>query len=494
LKEPILLEMNGIQKIFPGVHALDDVHLDLRAGEVHALLGENGAGKSTLIKVLGGIYQKDGGEVIINGEKAEINSVKDAERYGISIIHQEIVLVPHMTIADNIFLGKETGPAAMIDRGGMLKKTQELLDSFDMGLSASAQVSSLNIAQQQMIEIIRATFSEAKIIVMDEPTSSLSDKEVDALFDTVRKLTAQGIGIIYISHRMSELDIIADRVSVYRDGKYVATKVVKETSVDELVSLMVGREVGNYYNRTYNDCKETVLQVKGLTNKTVKNVSFELKKGEILGFAGLVGAGRTETMRAIFGMDPVESGEIFIDGEPVTIRSSKDAMAAGIGLVPESRREEGIFPAMTIKFNETIKVLQEFIVRGGVNHKKENEIADKYMKDLSVRAPGTYALVGNLSGGNQQKVVIASWLATKPKILILDEPTRGIDVGAKAEIYAIMNDLAKNGVSIIMVSSELPEIIGMSDRVVVMRSGEISAVLDRTEADQVTIMKNAVNI
>ncbi len=494
MKEPILLEMNGIRKTFPGVVALDDVHLDLRAGEVHALLGENGAGKSTLIKVLGGIYQRDGGEIIINGEKADIQSVKDAERYGISIIHQEIVLVPEMTIADNIFLGKEAGPAANIDRAGMLKKTQELLDSFDMGLSASAKISSLNIAQQQMVEIIRATFSEAKIIVMDEPTSSLSDKEVDALFDTVRQLTAQGIGIIYISHRMSELDVIADRVSVYRDGKYVATKVVKETSVDELVTLIVGREVGNYYNRTYNECDETVLEVRGLTNKKVKNVSFSLKKGEILGFAGLVGAGRTETMRAIFGMDPIESGEILIDGKPVSIHSSKDAMAAGIGLVPESRREEGIFPAMSIKFNETVKVLDEFIRAFRVNHKKENEIADKYMQELSVRAPGTYALVGNLSGGNQQKVVIASWLATQPKILIMDEPTRGIDVGAKAEIYAIMNELAKNGVSIIMVSSELPEVIGMSDRVVVMRSGEVSAVLDRAEADQVTIMKNAVNI
>ena len=293
---------------------------------------------------------------------------------------------------------------------------------------------------------------------------------------------------------MSELDIIADRVSVYRDGKYVATKKVKETTTDELVALMVGREVGNYYNRTYNECKETVLEVRGLTNKNVKNVSFTLKKGEILGFAGLVGAGRTETMRAIFGIDPIESGEILIDGNRVEIHSTQDAMDAGIGLVPESRREEGIFPAMSIKFNETIKVLTEFIGGFRVNAQRENEIADKYMKELSVRAPGTYTLVGNLSGGNQQKVVIASWLATKPRILILDEPTRGIDIGAKTEIYAIMNELAKNGVSIIMVSSELPEIIGMSDRVIVMRSGEISGELERSEATQVNIMKNAVNI
>ena len=493
-EQPILLEMNGIHKSFPGVHALDDVHLDLRAGEVHALLGENGAGKSTLIKVLGGIYSKDEGEIIINGEKVEINNVKDAEKYGISIIHQEIVLVPEMSISDNIFLGKEEGSPVHISRAAMEKKTQELLDSFNMNLRATQMVSSLNIAQQQMVEIIRSTFSKAKIIVMDEPTSSLSDKEVDALFDTIRDLKAQGIGIIYISHRMSELDQIADRVSVYRDGKYIATRNVKETTVDELIELMVGRQVGNYYNRTYNDCTETVLEVKGLTNKKVKNVSFELKKGEILGFAGLVGAGRTETMRAIFGMDPKDSGEILIEGKPVQINSSKDALEVGIGLVPESRREEGIFPDQSIKFNETIKVLKEFIHNMRVDSKKETEIADKYMKDLSVRAPSLATLVGNLSGGNQQKVVIASWLATKPKILIMDEPTRGIDVGAKAEIYTIMNDLVKNGVSIIMVSSELPEVIGMSDRVVVMRSGEISAILSREEADQVTIMKNAVNI
>ena len=435
----------------------------------------------------------DGGEIVINGEKVDINGVKDAEKYGISIIHQEIVLVPEMSIADNIYLGKELGPSGRIDRATMRKTTQELLDSFDMGLSATDKISSLNIAQQQMIEIIRATFSKAKIIVMDEPTSSLSDKEVDALFDTIRKLTAQGIGIIYISHRMSELDIIADRVSVYRDGKYVATRVVKETTVDELVALMVGRQVGNYYTRNYVATDEVLLDVKGLSNKAVHNVSFQLKRGEILGFAGLVGAGRTETMRAIFGIDPKTSGEITLEGKKVDIRSAKDAMAAGIGLVPESRREEGIFPDMSIKFNETMKVLDQFISVRGVNHRKENEIADKYTKDLRVKAPGTYALVGNLSGGNQQKV-LASWLATHPKILILDEPTRGIDVGAKAEIYAIMNDLVQNGVSIIMVSSELPEVIGMCDRVVVMRSGEVSAVLDRSEADQVTIMKNAVNM
>ncbi len=494
MSEPFLLEMNGIHKYFPGVHALDDVHMDLHKGEVHALLGENGAGKSTLIKVLGGIYTKDGGEIYINGEKAEINSVKDAQKYGISIIHQEIVLVPEMTIAENVFLGNEEGSRWRVDMRSMIQKTQELLDSFHMNLKATDKVGSLNIAQQQMVEIIRATYSKAQIIVMDEPTSSLSDKEVDALFDTIRELKKEGIGIIYISHRMSELNQIADRVSVFRDGKYVATRNVKDTSVDELIELMVGRHIDNYYSRDYCTSQDVVMEVKHLSNAKVHDVSFDLRRGEVLGFSGLVGAGRTETMRAIFGMDPKDSGEILINGKPVEITSSKDALAAGIGYVPENRREEGIFPEMSVQFNETFKILSEFIHRGGVDHKKETEIAEQYREELSIRTPSLQQLVGNLSGGNQQKVVIASWLAANPQILILDEPTRGIDVGAKAEIYSIINELAKKGVSIIMVSSEMPEIIGMSDRVVVMRSGEISAVLDHTEADQVTIMKNAVNI
>ncbi len=494
MSEPFLLEMNGIHKYFPGVHALDDVHMDLHKGEVHALLGENGAGKSTLIKVLGGIYTKDGGEIYINGEKAEINSVKDAQKYGISIIHQEIVLVPEMTIAENVFLGNEEGSRWRVDMRSMIQKTQELLDSFHMNLKATDKVGSLNIAQQQMVEIIRATYSKAQIIVMDEPTSSLSDKEVDALFDTIRELKKEGIGIIYISHRMSELNQIADRVSVFRDGKYVATRNVKDTSVDELIELMVGRHIDNYYSRDYCTSQDVVMEVKHLSNAKVHDVSFDLRRGEVLGFSGLVGAGRTETMRAIFGMDPKDSGEILINGKPVEITSSKDALAAGIGYVPENRREEGIFPEMSVQFNETFKILSEFIHRGGVDHKKETEIAEQYREELSIRTPSLQQLVGNLSGGNQQKVVIASWLAANPQILILDEPTRGIDVGAKAEIYSIINELAKKGVSIIMVSSEMPEIIGMSDRVVVMRSCEISAVIDHTEADQVTIMKNAVNI
>lgn len=445
-------------------------------------------------KYWGGIYTKDGGEIYINGEKAEINSVKDAQKYGISIIHQEIVLVPEMTIAENVFLGNEEGSRWRVDMRSMIQKTQELLDSFHMNLKATDKVGSLNIAQQQMVEIIRATYSKAQIIVMDEPTSSLSDKEVDALFDTIRELKKEGIGIIYISHRMSELNQIADRVSVFRDGKYVATRNVKDTSVDELIELMVGRHIDNYYSRDYCTSQDVVMEVKHLSNAKVHDVSFDLRRGEVLGFSGLVGAGRTETMRAIFGMDPKDSGEILINGKPVEITSSKDALAAGIGYVPENRREEGIFPEMSVQFNETFKILSEFIHRGGVDHKKETEIAEQYREELSIRTPSLQQLVGNLSGGNQQKVVIASWLAANPQILILDEPTRGIDVGAKAEIYSIINELAKKGVSIIMVSSEMPEIIGMSDRVVVMRSGEISAVLDHTEADQVTIMKNAVNI
>jgi len=492
-----ILEMKDISKHFSGVKALDKIQFNLRKGEIHSLLGENGAGKSTMIKILAGIYDPTEGQIFISGKEVKIEKVSDAKELGISVIHQELSLVPYMTVAENIYLGrmpsKKTG---FVDDKKLEEDAYKVLERLGVQdvISVRAYPASLTVAQQQMVEIARALSVDSKILIMDEPTASLTERETVQLLEFVKKLRNQGVAIIYISHRMSELDIIADRVSVYRDGKYVATKKVKETTTDELVALMVGREVGSYYNRTYNECKETVLEVRGLTNKNVKNVSFTLKKGEILGFAGLVGAGRTETMRAIFGIDPIESGEILIDGNRVEIHSTQDAMDAGIGLVPESRREEGIFPAMSIKFNETIKVLTEFIGGFRVNAQRENEIADKYMKELSVRAPGTYTLVGNLSGGNQQKVVIASWLATKPRILILDEPTRGIDIGAKTEIYAIMNELAKNGVSIIMVSSELPEIIGMSDRVIVMRSGEISGELERSEATQVNIMKNAVNI
>ena len=495
MAEQFLLEMKNIHKRFPGVYALKGVSLQLRPGEVHALLGENGAGKSTLIKVLGGIYEKDEGELFIEGRPVEIGSVEQARAAGVSIIHQELVLVPYLSVTENVFLGRELrGKTGLIDKDAMVRATGQALREFGLALSPTALVADLNIAQQQMVEIVKAVSFNAKIIVMDEPTSSLSDKEVDALFENVKKLTARGIGIVYISHRMSELQQIADRVTVLRDGEYIATKNVADTTNDELVALMVGRQLENYYTRTFNACTEPLLEVQGLCSSRVHDVSFTLKKGEILGFAGLVGAGRSETMQAIFGLDKITAGSVKLEGQELAGKKPEAILDAGISLVPEDRKNEGIFPTMSISFNMTLKVLKDFMRGIRVNTDKERAIVTQYFNDLSVKAPGPDTAIGSLSGGNQQKVIIGSWLASHPKVLILDEPTRGIDVGSKSEIYAIMNELAKTGVSILMVSSELPEILNMSDRVVVMCGGEITAVLDRTEATQEKIMQHAVKI
>lgn len=495
MSEPFLLEMRGIHKSFPGVKALDGVSLDLRPGEVHALLGENGAGKSTLIKILGGIYSMDQGEIAVEGKPVTIHSVVDARACGVSIIHQELVLVPGMTVAENIFLGREPrNRLGLADRGLMAARSRQILEDFGLSLDPMTEVGDLTIAQQQMVEVVKAVSFQSRIIVMDEPTSSLSDNEVEALFRCVRRLTAQGIGIIYISHRMSELSEIADRVTVLRDGQCVGTRMVAETTNDELIAMMVGRAMDNYYTRTFNDCTEPVLEVEGLTSDRVHDVSFQLRRGEILGFAGLVGAGRSETVQALFGLEKTRGGRVRLEGKDITGKSAASIIAAGVGLVPEDRKGEGFFPNKDIRFNISLKVLREFIHGVFVNGGRERELSAEYMKALNVKAPGDRYMVSSLSGGNQQKVVIAGWLAAKPKVLILDEPTRGIDVGAKSEIYVIMNELAKQGVSIIMISSELPEIINMSDRVVVMRDGTVSGILDRSEATQEKIMQYAVTI
>lgn len=495
MSEQCLLKMENIHKRFPGVYALKGISFELRAGEVHALLGENGAGKSTLIKILGGIYTKDEGEILIEGKKTEIREVEDARSAGVSIIHQELVLVPYLSVAENIFLGREIKKGfGIVDKEAMVKRTQEAFDDFGLAISPTAMVADLNIAQQQMVEIVKAISWEAKIVVMDEPTSSLSDKEVEALFENIRCLTAKGIGIIYISHRMSELQEIADRVTVMRDGEYVGTKEVAETTNDELIAMMVGRPLQNYYTRTYNECKETILKVENLQSDKVHHVSFELKKGEILGFAGLIGAGRSEAMKAIFGLDKVTGGSIKLGEDELAGMEPAQILKKGISLVPEDRKTEGIFPDMSIQFNLTLKVLSDFINGIHVSAEKENDIVQKYMKELSVKAPDSETAIRSLSGGNQQKVIIGSWLAANPKVLILDEPTRGIDVGSKSEIYGIMNELVKQGMSIIMISSELPEIMNMSDRVAVMRDGRITGMLDRKETTQEKIMQLAVKI
>ena len=491
-----LLEMRKISKSFPGVKALTDVDFQLKAGEVHALLGENGAGKSTLIKVLGGIYHAEQGEIVIEGKPVVIQNVSDARANGISIIHQELVLVPHMTVYENIFLGRELMGPFGIDGIRMGREAQKMLDRFNLGIRADEKVGNLSIAQQQMVEIVKAISFNCKILVMDEPTSSISDREVEALFDIMRNLAAQGVGIVYISHKMSELDEVCDRVTVLRDGTYVGTRVVKETPRDELIRMMVGRELSSYYVRDHVEGSKTVFRCENIddgrkTKKRVNNVSFEVREGEIVGFAGLVGAGRSETMQCVFGLTPGSTGNVFLDGKKLTIRNAVDAMNAGIAMVPENRKVEGLYLVQSVSFNSTIEVLREFIRSLRVDAAKERAITQEFIDKMNTKTPSHEQAVMNLSGGNQQKVMIGRWLATKPRILILDEPTRGVDVGAKAEIYEIMNDLTKQGVSIIMISSELPEIINMSDRVYVMYDGRITGCIPWQELSQEAIMKLA---
>lgn len=492
LGEQILLEMKNIHKKFPGVYALKDVSLELRKGEVHALLGENGAGKSTLIKVLGGIYTKDEGEIIIDGKQADIHDVLSAQKNGIAIIHQELVLVPHMSVAENIFLGREPKKAGFVNQDKMNQEAQAMLDDYDMQIQADTLIKDLTIAQQQMVEIVKAISFQSKILVMDEPTSSISDKEVGFLFDTMRNLTKKGVGIIYISHKMSELEEICDRVTVMRDGTYVGTKVVKETNKDKLIAMMVGRELDNYYTRDFQKASEVILRCEDIQDgKMAKGASFELRKGEIIGFAGLVGAGRSEVMKCIFGMTKEYSGKVYLEGKEVKITSPVQAMKAGIALVPEDRKLEGLYKVQSVEYNASIEVLDQFIKGIFVDEKKEEEIAQTYIDLMATKTPSRMTPIGNLSGGNQQKVMIGRWLATNPKVLILDEPTRGVDVGAKSEIYSIMNELVKKGMSIIMISSELPEIINMSDRIYVMADGRVTGCLLHEEVTQERIMKLA---
>lgn len=486
-----LLEMKGICKSFSGVQVLKNVHLELKAGEVHALLGENGAGKSTLIKILGGVYTKDSGNILVDGQEVHVTDVESAKRAGIRIIHQELMLIPYMTIAENIFLGQEPKTkAGTVNKAKMNEMAAGFLKDMGLDLNPKTLLGELNIAQQQMVEIIRAISFGAKIIVMDEPTSSLTDSEVDALFDAITKLKKTGVGIIYISHRMAELDMISDRITVMRDGEYVDTVVTKETDHDKLVALMVGRQLGNLYKKHDHSMDEVILKVEGLASgKEVQNVNFELKKGEVLGFSGLVGSGRSEAMSCIFGLRNKDKGHIYIENREVDIRSVKDAMREGIGFVPEDRKKEGIYPIQGLRFNATIEILDRFLKKGRYNQKKELELARKYVDDVMMTKYSSIEQeIGKLSGGNQQKVIISRWLLCTEKILILDEPTRGIDVKTKSDIYHLIDDLTEKGLSIIFISSEMPELINMCDRIVVMNQGHTAGVLSRDEFSQEKIM------
>ena len=491
-----LLEMKNICKSFPGVKALQNVDFQLKAGEIHALLGENGAGKSTLIKVLGGIYIAEEGQIFIDGKQVAITGVNSARANGISIIHQELVLVPYMTVAENIFLGREPMGSFGVNKSKMSADAQRMLDRFDLGIDADSLIADLSIAQQQMVEIVKAISFNCRILVMDEPTSSISDREVKALFEIMHNLAAQGVGIIYISHKMSELDEVCDRVTVLRDGCYVGTRVVKDTPRDELIAMMVGRELDQYYTRDHVENTEVVLRCENLSDgkkkrSRVKGVSFEVRRGEIVGFAGLVGAGRSETMQCLFGLTPGSTGDVYLNGQKVHIRKAVDAMKLGIAMVPENRKLEGLYHVQSVKFNSTIEVLEKFINSLMVNSRLEEQITQEFIDKMRTKTPSQEQRVANLSGGNQQKVMIGRWLATDPKILVLDEPTRGVDVGAKAEIYEIMNELTKQGVSIIMISSELPEIINMADRVYVMYEGRVTGCIPYQDVSQEAIMKLA---
>ena len=488
-----LLAMRNISKSFPGVKALDNLNFDLRSGEVHGILGENGAGKSTLIKVLGGIYHPEQGEILINGQKVTIQSVMAAKAQGISIIHQELMLVPHMTVAENIYLTREPKThSGRIDKAKMNADAQSILDGLGTQIRADTLVGRLSIAQQQQVEIAKALSMNAKILVMDEPTSSLTESEVGVLFQIMRRLRQQGVGIIYISHRMAELFEITDRITVIRDGRFIGTRVTSETDADSLIAMMVGAKLESFYTFTKRTFGEVALEVKNIRRKGVLNdVSFSVREGEVLGFGGIVGAGRSELMRSILGLDPMDGGEIYIGGKRLEKPSPRAAQRMGLVLVPENRKLEGLVLNNSVEFNATLAVLDEFISPKGLSKQKRKAIVDRYVDMLSIKTSSNDKLVCQLSGGNQQKVVIAKWLAAKPKVLILDEPTRGIDVGAKADIYKIIDRLAQQGIAIIIISSELNEVINICDHVAVMFAGRINKILDKSEATQETILKYA---
>jgi ribose transport system ATP-binding protein len=490
----VLLALEHISKSFPGVLALDDARLEVEAGEVHALMGENGAGKSTLMKILTGALPKDTGTIRIAGRAVSIQSPSDALALGISMIHQELNLIPHLDVGQNIFLGREPSHGGgRIDWRTLYRRTGDQLALMKVDLDPHASVDDLTIAQQQMVEIAKALSRQARIIVMDEPTSALTDRETEHLFELIRSLRDQGVTLIYISHRMEEIFSIADRVTVLRDGKYIATYPVRDVTETDLVHLMVGREIGELYPQQAALRQNVVLAVKDLASANcLHHVNFELYRGEIVGLAGLVGSGRSTLARTVFGAERATQGEIWIDGDRVTLSSPQVAIRQGIGLVPEDRKEQALFLNMAVSDNIVMSGLATLARAGFVDFPGVRRMAQQYIDALDIRTPSLGQRVRNLSGGNQQKVVISRWLMLNPRILILDEPTRGIDVGAKAEIHALMNDLARKGIGILMISSELPEILGVSDRILVMREGEIVAELPRAQATQDAIMLAAI--
>jgi len=493
---PTFLELRGISKRFPGVIALNDVNLEVRAGEVHALLGENGAGKSTLIKTIAGVYRPDDGDIRVDGKTALIRSPHDAQALGISTIFQEFTLAPDMTVAENIFLGREPlrfAPLAIVDRRALIRHTRDVLASLDLQIEPAAKVKHLGVAQQQMVEIAKALSLDARLIIMDEPTATLTAHEIERLFEAIDRLKRRGVAVIYVSHRLDEVKAICDRATILRDGAYIATVPVASTTIDEMIRLMVGRDLQDKFPKIAVEPREELLRVEGFTRKGVlHDVSFSVRRGEIVGIAGLVGSKRTETARAIFGADPIDGGRILLRGRPVKVRTPADAIASGIALIPEDRKRQGIFALLSVRENVVLSALERFSRMGLLSLRRERQRAQQFISSLRVATPDLEKRARDLSGGNQQKVVIAKWLNTDAEVFLFDEPTRGIDVGGKIEVYRLMGELLSRGAAIVMISSELPEILGLSDRILVMREGRICGEFTRAEATEEKILNCAL--
>lgn len=495
MASPYILQMSNISKSFPGVKALQNVRLDVKKGEVHALMGENGAGKSTLMKILIGIYTADTGSVIFDGEELKINNVSEALDKGISMIHQELNPVPEMTVAENIFLGREPtyGRTGIVNQKQLVENTRELFERLNITtINPKAKMIDLTVAKMQLVEIAKAVSYDSKLIIMDEPTSAITDKEVAHLFEIIRSLQKKDVGVIYITHKMEELKQIADTLTVFRDGQYVGTDSIENMSRERLIEMMVGRELSQVFNKEHTEIKEVALEVKNLTKEgKFYDVNFQVRKGEVLGIAGLMGSGRSEILETIFGAMQADSGDILVNGQKKKMRSPKDAINAGIGLLTEDRKLTGCFLPLSVRDNMIMVNINKYKKGGLLDRKKiENDCADQKAK-MNIKTPNMDQLISNLSGGNQQKVLIGRWLLHNPDILFLDEPTRGIDIGAKSEIYNLIFELAKQGKAIIIVSSEMPEVIGLSDRIVVMSEGYQTGELNRSEATQEAIMELA---
>lgn len=484
------IEMKGIDKSFGTNQVLKSAGFLLKDGEVHALMGENGAGKSTLMKILTGVYTRDAGTVLVDGKEVVYKNPQEAEKAGIVFIYQELNVLFDLTVEENLFMGKElTKGFGVCDKKAMRKKAQEIMDRMGVNIPVTAQMSDLSVGQQQMVEICKALMVDAKVLIMDEPTAALTQSETEVLFEVIKSLRAKGVSIVYISHRMEEIFELCDRITVLRDGTYIDTKYIKDINMDDIVQMMIGRTIGERFPKRDVQVGKEVIRVEGLTSgKLFKNVNFSVKAGEVLGVSGLMGAGRTEIMQAIFGNIPVESGKIYIDGKEVTIKNPRQAIAAGIGFITEDRKTEGLLLEKSIAENIEIVNLKKVSKNSVISMAKQKALVKKGIEEFRIKCFGPDHECNNLSGGNQQKVVLAKWIYTDPKILILDEPTRGVDIGAKKEIYSVINDLAAKGVAVIMVSSELPEVLGMSDRIMVVHEGKVTGIVEASEVDQAKVM------